>query len=47
MIVIISLTADYLPSSWALFISTRGTESLLIGSLGLFIVLLFLFCPNP
>lgn len=43
MIVIISLTADYLPSSWALFIATPWDWSLLIGSIGLFIVLLFLF----
>lgn len=43
MIVIISLTADFLPSSWAFFIATPWDWSLLVGSIGLFLVLLFLF----
>jgi len=43
MIVVISLTQDFLPSSWALFIATPWDWSLLIGSLGLFLTLLFLF----
>lgn len=43
MIVVVSLHRDYLPSSWDLFIATPWDWSLLFGSLGLFLVLLFLF----
>lgn len=43
MIVVISLSQDFLPSSWALFIPTTWDWSLLFGSLGLFLVLMFLF----
>jgi molybdopterin-containing oxidoreductase family membrane subunit len=43
MIVTISLTADYLPSSWGLFIPTQWDWGILFGSIGLFLVLLFLF----
>jgi molybdopterin-containing oxidoreductase family membrane subunit len=43
MIVIVSLTHDFLPSSWAIFGPTRWDFSLMFGSMGLFLVLLFLF----
>jgi molybdopterin-containing oxidoreductase family membrane subunit len=43
MIVTISLTADYLPSSWGLFIPTGWDWGILFGSIGLFLVLMFLF----
>lgn len=43
MIVIISLTADFLPGSWGLFVATPWDWSLLFGSMGLFLVLMFLF----
>jgi molybdopterin-containing oxidoreductase family membrane subunit len=43
MIIVISLSRDFLPSSWGLFIPTVWDWSTLIGSLGLFLVLLFLF----
>jgi molybdopterin-containing oxidoreductase family membrane subunit len=43
MIVIVSLTHDFLPSSWAIFTPSRWDFSLMFGSLGLFLVMLFLF----
>lgn len=43
MIVVISLTHDFLPASWGLFSATKWDFSLMFGSLGLFLVLLFLF----
>jgi molybdopterin-containing oxidoreductase family membrane subunit len=43
MIVVISLTHDFLPASWGLFSATPWDLSLMFGSMGLFLVLLFLF----
>jgi Ni/Fe-hydrogenase subunit HybB-like protein len=43
MIVVVSLTHDFLPASWGNFRATTWDYSLLFGSLGLFLVLLFLF----
>jgi molybdopterin-containing oxidoreductase family membrane subunit len=43
MIIVISLSRDFLPSSWGLFIPTVWDWSQLFGSIGLFLVLLFLF----
>ncbi|HMR62792.1 MAG TPA: polysulfide reductase NrfD, partial [Anaerolineae bacterium] len=43
MIVVISLTADFLPGSWGMFVATPWDWSLLFGSMGLFLVLMFLF----
>ncbi|MCG3208426.1 MAG: hypothetical protein FOGNACKC_02030 [Anaerolineae bacterium] len=43
MIVIVSLTHDFLPTSWGLYSATRWDLSLMFGSLGLFLTLLFLF----
>lgn len=43
MIVVISLHRDYLPSSWGSYAPTRWDWATLLGSLGLFFSLLFLF----
>jgi len=43
MIVVISLHRDFMPSSWQLFAGTFWDWSLFFGSIGLFLVLLFLF----
>jgi molybdopterin-containing oxidoreductase family membrane subunit len=43
MIVVVSLHRDYMPSSWDIFSGTGWDWSLLFGSIGLFLVLLFLF----
>lgn len=43
MIVVVSLTHDFLPASWGNFSATRWDFSLMFGSMGLFLVLLFLF----
>jgi molybdopterin-containing oxidoreductase family membrane subunit len=43
MIIVISLSRDFLPSSWHLFVPTVWDWSQLFGSIGLFLVLLFLF----
>ncbi|GAB4424830.1 MAG: polysulfide reductase NrfD [Anaerolineae bacterium] len=43
MIVVVSLTHDFLPASWGNFSTTRWDLSLMFGSMGLFLVLLFLF----
>jgi molybdopterin-containing oxidoreductase family membrane subunit len=43
MIVVISLTADFLPGSWGMYVPTQWDWSLLFGSMGLFLVLMFLF----
>src|SRR5690606_32005825 len=44
VIVITSLSRDYLPSSWAYFSPTWVDWSMLIGSFGLFFTLFLLFC---
>lgn len=43
MIIIISLTRDYMPSAWGMFIPTQWDWGIMFGSMGLFLVLLFLF----
>ena len=43
VIIIVSLHRDYMPSSWGLFIPTGWDFSLFFGSIGLFLVMLFLF----
>ncbi len=43
VIVVISLSADYIPSSWALYFPTGWDWALLFGTIGLFLTLLFLF----
>jgi molybdopterin-containing oxidoreductase family membrane subunit len=43
VIVIISLSRDYLPSSWGMYVPTRWDWSVYLGSIGLFFTLLFLF----
>ena len=43
MIVVTSLSQDYLPSSWGTYAPTLWDWSLFAGTIGLFIVLLFLF----
>jgi len=44
VIVITSLSRDYLPSAWAYFTPTWVDWSMLIGSFGLFFTLFLLFC---
>jgi molybdopterin-containing oxidoreductase family membrane subunit len=43
MIVVQSLHRDFMPSSWALFIPTVWDWATLLGSIGLFLTLQFLF----
>jgi molybdopterin-containing oxidoreductase family membrane subunit len=43
VIVITSLHRDFLPSSWGMYYPTRWDWGLYIGSIGLFLALLFLF----
>ena len=43
IIVVTSLHRDYLPSSWGMYAGTRWDWALYVGSIGLFISLLFLF----
>lgn len=43
VIVITSLHRDFVPSSWAMYIPTRWDWALLLGSIGLFLALMFLF----
>ena len=43
VIVVVSLTRDFLPSSWGMYKGTAFDWSMFIGSIGLFIALLFLF----
>ena len=43
IIVVTSLHRDYLPSSWGMYVPTRWDWATFIGSLGLFVALLFLF----
>jgi Ni/Fe-hydrogenase subunit HybB-like protein len=43
MIIVSSLAQDFVPSSWGLFHATRWDWATLMGSIGLFIVLFFLF----
>jgi molybdopterin-containing oxidoreductase family membrane subunit len=43
IIVITSLHRDFLPSSWGMYYPTRWDWATFIGSIGLFLTLLFLF----
>jgi Ni/Fe-hydrogenase subunit HybB-like protein len=43
VIIAVSLTRDFLPSSWGMYKGTAFDWSMFIGSIGLFIALLFLF----
>ena len=43
VIVVVSLHRDYLPSAWGCTIRRSGTSFTLVGSIGLFFTLLFLF----
>jgi len=43
VIVITSLHRDFLPSSWGMYTATRWDWAVYIGSMGLFLTLLFLF----
>jgi molybdopterin-containing oxidoreductase family membrane subunit len=43
IIVVTSLHRDYLPSSWGMFTPTRWDWATYVGTLGLFLALLFLF----
>src|SRR5262249_16935341 len=43
VIVVISLSRDYLPSSWGMYAGTQWDWMTYIGSIGLFFALLFLF----
>ena len=43
VIVVISLHRDFLPSSWGMYYPTRWDWATLVGSVGLFLTLLFLF----
>jgi Ni/Fe-hydrogenase subunit HybB-like protein len=43
IIIVVSLSADFLPSSWGLFSGTRWDWSMFVGTIGLFLALFFLF----
>ncbi len=43
MIVVVSLSRDFMPSAWGLFIPTRWDWAVLVGSIGLFVALFYLF----
>jgi Ni/Fe-hydrogenase subunit HybB-like protein len=43
VIVVTSLHRDFVPSSWAMFIPTRWDWAFLLGTIGLFLALMFLF----
>jgi Ni/Fe-hydrogenase subunit HybB-like protein len=43
IIVVVSLSADFLPSSWGLYAGTRWDWATYLGSIGLFLALFFLF----
>jgi len=43
MIVVISLTRDYMPSAWGNFIPTQWDWGIMIGSIGFFLVMMFIF----
>ncbi len=43
VIVVVSLSSDFLPSSWAMYHGTKWDYATLFGSMGLFLMLLFLF----
>ena len=43
IIIVVSLSRDFLPSSWAMYKPTFWDFSMFIGTIGLFVALLFLF----
>jgi molybdopterin-containing oxidoreductase family membrane subunit len=43
VIIVVSLSADFLPSSWGLYTGTFWDWSMFIGTMGLFLTLFFLF----
>jgi len=43
VIVVLSLHRDFMPSSWGMYAGTKWDWATLIGSMGLFAALLFLF----
>ncbi|HTK77776.1 MAG TPA: NrfD/PsrC family molybdoenzyme membrane anchor subunit [Gemmataceae bacterium] len=43
VIIVISLSRDYLPSAWGMYQGTQWDWSMFIGSMGLFVTLLYLF----
>ncbi len=43
MIVVVSLSADFLPSAWGIYSPTIWDIITLVGSIGLFAALIFLF----
>jgi Ni/Fe-hydrogenase subunit HybB-like protein len=43
IIVVTSLHRDFLPSSWGMFVATRWDWAIFVGSIGLFLSLMFLF----
>jgi hypothetical protein len=43
MIVVVSLTRDFVPSAWGAYAGTRWDWATLAGSIGLFLALMFLF----
>jgi len=43
VIVVTSLSRDFLPSSWGMYYPTRWDFATFFGSIGLFLTLLFLF----
>jgi len=43
VIIVVSLHRDYLPSSWGMYAPTKWDWATYIGSIGLFLTLLFLF----
>ncbi len=43
MIIVISLHRDYMPSSWHMYYPTVWDSAMLLGTIGLFFTLFFLF----
>jgi molybdopterin-containing oxidoreductase family membrane subunit len=43
MIIVVSLSRDFLPSAWGTYAGTRWDWATLVGSIGLFLTLMFLF----
>jgi molybdopterin-containing oxidoreductase family membrane subunit len=43
IIIVQSLSKDYLPSSWHIYLPTQWDIMILVGTLGIFLALLFLF----
>src|SRR5262249_31193968 len=43
VIIVVSLSRDFLPSAWGIYHGTRWDWSMFIGSIGLFLTLFFLF----